>query len=454
MNDTQKDLTTVLSALAGKTPAAVAPVKEQVAIADLTWAHIQRMDGEDYKALIKNPEGKAKIEALLAEREAARTAAVTAPPVEAVELTLEQQAAKDAEAAQAAAAEAARVAEEQKKATEAAEAAKAAELAAEVKKALDAAEAAKPKKYVYEFQAKDEAGNSIGNKTHLEATSLEELERKKEASYENAVRAIDRLKRQKVTRRIAEAPITIMSPEELAEAAKDLTSTDAEKRTAAAQKIQENSTLEARQKLAVATENAKQEAAAFRFMAKHIKDYNPCQANGQIVDTFMRENDLDWTVDNLEVAFANCESQLAPVEGSEPVVTISEPAPAANPVPAAVQPVAPAVAAAAVPAAPAAAPVTPVAAPAAAAPVTPAVIAAPNEPASVPVNRAGVNAGLVPGESLSGTAPVSKPVAIDFTLKDVRGWSPEEMKRRKRLDPKLFDKINALLAINRKKAAA
>lgn len=432
------------------------------AIADLTWSDIQKMDGEQLKSVRRHPEGKVKIDEILAARAAAKGVKI--------DEAVAEQAALDAEAARVAA-EASAVAgtvletpaeavvvptPEEEAATKAAADAEAARVAAEAAaaeasrisaeaavKALQEAEAAKtPKRFVYDFQARDEAGNPIGNRTHLEASSQEELDQKKEESYLNAVRAIDRLKKQKPTFR-KETPIQA-TQEELDAAAKDLASEDAAVRAAAVRKLAGAEAEVERAKTRLAEENARQAKESYAFLRDHLTDYNNCEANNVILAQFLSDNNLEWTKENLDIALGNVESQLAPV------IVRSAPAPVSAPPE--VNPPAPAQPAATATAAPAAAPAAPAApaTPAAAEPVAPVVPAPPvaNPPVAAPARRPGVNAGIVPGSTLSGVAPAAKTPAQTRTelIKELKAMLPAEMKRRHQLDPKFYDKVNALLA--------
>jgi hypothetical protein len=47
------------------------------------------------------------------------------------------------------------------------------------------------------------------------------------------------------------------------------------------------------------------------FMRRHVKDYFPCQANDAAFKQFMKDQDLAWTVDNLEIAFDAIGNDLA-----------------------------------------------------------------------------------------------------------------------------------------------
>ena len=120
-----------------------------------------------------------------------------------------------------------------------------------------------------------------------------------------------------------------MSDAELVQAAEDLKSEDVEKAAIADRKLRADSILKQQAQLAVDRQNAREKEVALEFMTRHIEDYNRCQANGKILASYLRDNDLEWTVDNLELAFAATESQLAPKEA--PVANIPEPKPENNP---------------------------------------------------------------------------------------------------------------------------
>ena len=226
---------------------------------------------------------------------------------------------------------------------EAAKAAETARVAAEVEaariaaeaavKALQEAEAKTPKRYVFEYQVRDNDGNPVGNKTHLEASSAEELEEKKQESYRQAVLAIDRLKKQKPVFRDP-VPVQI-SQEEVDEAAKNLTSEDPTIRAAAVRKIAAQATQQESAAAREAARLAEEERQSFIFAKKHVVDlgdYNNCEANNNMMAAFLAENNLKWTVENLEIALGNLEPQLAPVIRREAAVPVPDPLPA-NPAP-------------------------------------------------------------------------------------------------------------------------
>lgn len=378
-------------------------VEEKKAI---TWDDIDSWDGATMSRLLANPEIKAEVEALVQQGRPDKIALKEEAD------RLEQEA------------EAARLAEEsqqeqlrQQQLDNEAVAAKAAEekletdrIAAEeaVKKAAE--EAAKPKKIVVDYQARDEAGNPIGRPTHLEAASWEEMSEKQKTAHIEATRALDRLKKRKDTATFKKEEVAPaeLSDEELIAVAEQLRSDDADIALAAQRKIDANSIIKDRLLARKEREDARQERESFIFMKRHLSDFNACEANGAILAQYIKENNLDWTADNLEIAFASTESQLAQVETPAPVVPVTVPPVANTPAPV-----------------PAEATVVP------AVPAQP-VAAAPNPPAA-PVRKV-PNGGLVPGETLTGRTSVPKPTGL--TMRDINKWDGPTMRKEMESSPR------------------
>lgn len=366
-----------------------------------------------YNEFLRTREGAQVVSEIIAEAEAPVENEV--PSAEIIENPTEpSQAEIDAQAASQAAAEA------QAKADQLA-AVQATQAAAEA-----AAEAAKPKKIVVEYQATDENGQPIGRPTHLEAYSWEEMSKKQQEAHVQATRAFHRLKQQKTTFRREEvvAPAT-MSDTELVQAAEDLKSEDDAKAAAADRKLRANQILIDQRKAAIDRENNHQKEVALEWMTKHIGDYNRCQANGKILAQYLEENDLEWTVDNLDLAFAAKESELAPFEA--PVPTVRTPKLEDNPPAVVSQEVAPTTPAVIAPPAVVAADI----------PAPPAP--APNVPA--PARRPGVNASIEPGQS--APRPAAKPAGLQ--MKDIMGWTAEQMKK-ERNNPARRAEIDRVIA--------
>lgn len=275
-------------------------------------------------------------------------------------------------------------------AAEEAAAAEAQRVADEV--AAEAARLAAPKKFVIEYQVKDEDGSPIGRPTHLEATSQEDLIEKMKEAHIQATRAFHRLKKQKVTfKPETKAPEPVgLTDTELAQAVHELRSEDPKTVVAAQQKINKSEidkqVAEERGKLAVEREDARKTGIVLSWLQSHLTDYNPCEANGNLIEGYLSDNNLDVTVDNLDLALTSLSSQLVPpVEKAEVI------------------PVAP------VPQAPVTAPAV----------VPPPVNPAPAAP------KPGVNGGLVPGAQ-GGQRPAA-PQPAGITIADIRSWDGKTM---------------------------
>jgi hypothetical protein len=273
-------------------------------------------------------------------------------------------------------------------------------------------------KLVYEFQAKDENGIPIGRRTHLEAFSQEELDKKKEEAYEQAVRAFHRLKSQKPTfnKPIQES----LSDEQIAKIIEQAkTETDPAKAAEIARgAAQTLSVSEEAAKLREASAKATQayaEAAgmkiAYEWMRLHVHDYEQNDANSKLMSEYLTVNDMPVTLDNLEIAFNVLESQLSRPEAA---TVLPAPSPANIPV---VAPVVETVA-----------PVVPVAAPVAQPVVETPATSAVQQNVLAPVKRPGVVGGIVPGQ-LSGSRPAVTKNAPKLTMADITAMSREDYKK-------------------------
>lgn len=294
-----------------------------------------------------------------------------------------------------------------------------------------------PKKFIADYQIKDEDGNPIGRPTHLEAATEDELRAKLIEAHTQAARAFHRLKKQKVSfkeqKQPAQQPVE-PSDAELLQAMNDLRSEDPKKQLDGFRKVQqaERDRIKSEQdtKKAQEDEEKRQFKASQDFLKRHQHDFNNCQANINLIKEFFEENqELAWTLDNLEIAFHALEDRLAPVVSVVPVVEVNPPATAP--------------ASAAVP-------------PAAAVAVTPAAQAAVQPPATAPARaaapanpvpaapRPGVNGGLVPGES-SGSRTTGQPAKKELTAEEIRSWDGATMRAKMR-DPRIRPQIDAFFA--------
>jgi len=292
--------------------------------------------------------------------------------------------------------------------------------------------AALPKKFVADYQVKDEDGNAIGRPTHLEAATEEELRGKIIEAHIQATRAFHRLKKQKVSFKEQQQPIVPAqsSDAELLTFMKDLKSDDPQKQLDAVRKVQkveaDRVKAEADQKTSELNELRRQEKVSYDFLVRHQKDFNNCQANIELVKGYFEENQLAWTSDNLEIAFHALESGLAPVAVPVPPTT------PVNPVP---------VVAAVVP------PTSVV--PVAVSPVVPTTVqtVVPANPV-LPARRPGVNGSLEPGQN-SGVRPAAvEPKGL--TVEEVRSWDGPTMRAKMR-NPAIRAQIVAFAEARNKK---
>jgi len=303
----------------------------------------------------------------------------------------------------------------------------------------------KANRYVEEYQVRDEDGTAIGRPTRLEARTLPELAGKKRDAHENATRAFHRLKRQKLS--FKQETKTILTPEQISEAARlALESKDASKVTEIIHQVID--TEYQKRELDIKQQQWREDGRriANEFMRRHLHDYNPCEANNKALGEYLEVNDLDYTLDNLEVAFQDLKEQgdkLAKVETSA-TTHVTE---AANPAPVI------AVAAPAAPAIPVAEP--PAAVPALVEPAQPVAVVAPVVEATAPTpaaalnvqpaaRRPGVNGGIAPG-TLSAQRPGTPDPALarkEF-LQIVKKMAPEVMKAKLKNDPQFVKQLLA-----------
>jgi hypothetical protein len=375
----------------------------------LTRKDFLKMSPEELKKIVSDPTRLAEANSILD----GSTSEVVAPIVPDPVVPDDEAARLAAEAAEVA--KAAQIAEAEKAQAEAATvAAKQAEQdaykAAGVTVETDAA--GNILKIVKTYQARDESGNPIGRPTYLEAKSWLELSVKQQNAHEHAVRFGERVKKQvgKVTPKKEDpnAPKPL-SEQELLQLQEDLKSEDRDKASKAAEAVRRNDDVKTVADASKAIEDARQAKESYAFLSSHVTDFNRCEANNKMLSDYIRDNQLEWTADNLEAAFLALGSQLTPKEPVQPPAPVI-PAPVAS-----------------------AAVVTP---PAAAATTAPPTTQIPAPPAP----RPGVNAGIVPGEN-SGSRPVTQPKGL--TKQDVKNMSREEYKRRLK-DPKFVAEVNAL----------
>lgn len=302
--------------------------------------------------------------------------------------------------------------------------------------------AVEPKKrIVREYQVRDEDGTPIGRPTHLEAYSEAEMLDKMQVAHESATRAFHRLKKQKLQFKEEEQK-RILTPAEIqAAATKALEAKDAAEAEKLVRGLLES---EFRQKeLQLQQQKDFQEGVriANEFVMKHLYDFNPVRSNMIALTDYLRENSLDLTLDNLEVAFIDLNEQgnkLAPVTGQtksveQPTNTVATTVPAVS-------------ATSGTPAVEAPVVATPVIAQpvAVSAPVVEATVTTPvaaNQPPAT--RRQGVNGSLPPGSlSVPRLIPIDPAQARREFLQNFKSLSTVEM-RKKLNDPQFVKQLNA-----------
>lgn len=293
---------------------------------------------------------------------------------------------------------------------------------------------------VQEYQVRDDEGNPIGRPTHLEAKNVLELSNKQRVAHEEAVRFGYRMKKHKTT--FKQEPRTILTDEQV--------------KAAAEQALEEKDPSKAEDvvRAAIETQYAKREAElkakenreegraiSNEFMRRHLHDYNPCDANQKEIGEYFVAHKLDFTLDNLEVCFADLmdENKLVKVERpfQRPVEGAANPAPTTATAPAATEGTPPV-------ASPAAAPVSAAPQPAASTPpvegtVTPSV--APNNPAPA-TRRPGVNGSLPPGSlSAQRPVPVDPSQARKEFMKKLNKMTSVEIRRERDTNPQFVKEL-------------
>lgn len=64
-------------------------------------------------------------------------------------------------------------------------------------------------------------------------------------------------------------------------------------------------------------EAAREQAVSRVWLRLHATDFQPCEANANILGSKMQELGLPWTLENLEIAFSQVKDQLSPVSRSQ-----------------------------------------------------------------------------------------------------------------------------------------
>lgn len=327
--------------------------------------------------------------------------------------------------------------------------AEAAQLEFDRKKAEEsaAAVAAKPIKLVREYQVRDDKGNPLGRPTHLEANSAEEMLDKMQAAHENAVRFAHRTKN--AAFKPAPPKPGVLSEDEINAIAKEaLESGDATKAVESVRRIIDQTATNRLAKVAEKEETLEQQKLevegkkiAYIFMQKHVHDFNPCEANSLRIGEYLDEHNMLFTLDNLEVALddLNSENKLAPVLNQRETASATEAPNASAAAATTATPTAAITAATSESVADSAQVTAPpaVSQPAAAATAT-TPVAATNQPAA---RRPGVNGSLPPGTFSAERPTATTPL---LTKKDIGRMDSEKLRHKLKTDPKFVEQFLAL----------
>ncbi len=399
-------------------------------VIDLTWLESATL--VDLKSAMRNPSQLAAVNALLQTTEGKAIASEMLNDPDYVPKP-KQAAPTPEEAAQIAADLA--IANQQE--SDAAAARLAAEASSKVEEVVVPPVAEEKKKIVIDYQVTAEDGASLGRPTHIEGWSNEEVIEKLKAAHINAVRYAERLKKNRV--------VSIEARTQQKQAQEQVEKSEQEASVAVEEAAKEKDPIKLKNaiskvskadrdaEIARATARAQGKVIAEAWMVDHKEDFQPCEANTNIIGAWLAANQLELSYENLELAFVANETRLAKPVLQAPVVEVPAAA-AANPPAAA--PVAPAAQASSItpPAAVAAETVLPPAVPAsqpAAAASETASVAAPNaQPAT---RRPGVNGSLPPG-SLSAQRPLAQQQPSTTTradlLKEMKKMSSDELRKK------------------------
>jgi hypothetical protein len=172
-------------------------------------------------------------------------------------------------------------------------------------------------KYVQDYQAKDENDQPIGKPTHLEAETPEEMFEKLQIAHISATQALARQNRafnELRARKLTPAPPPVVRPVLTPDQERQFANQVVQPETAkdAIRKLNGTEDLEERIKV-IEDERAyvRGQNTANTFMRNHLHDYYSCEANSVAMKDYLKNNNLDWTVDNLEIAFAAIGDSLA-----------------------------------------------------------------------------------------------------------------------------------------------
>lgn len=192
---------------------------------------------------------------------------------------------------------------------------------------------ANPVEVVLEYQPTDEQGNPIGKKTVIKGATWEEVARKQTEVNIQAIRAYNRLKTTTPQQKPVETARKPLSVDEEAQATYELLDPSKARKGLRTLMEAEFGISELQQEAKAGREaraalNRQRVGVAW---AKEHPEYYDCAANGQMLATFLNGNNLEWTPENLDYAFASVQDQLAEKPTSAPPANPATRRPQAGP---------------------------------------------------------------------------------------------------------------------------
>jgi len=188
------------------------------------------------------------------------------------------------------------------------------------------------KQWEVDYQPTDDNGNPIGTRTHLGPfATAEELIEAQTKAHQNAVRGYFRLKNATPTpKKPGFQPKPISVDDETSAA---LSLLDPSKARKAIRTLVEAEYGNIDERLTKAEEReaaAERQRVAYQWMAAHPEFFN-CNANGKILADYLNSNQLEWTPDNLDIAFAMTQDRMAQSPAATPPPVEAPPEPPPNP---------------------------------------------------------------------------------------------------------------------------
>lgn len=194
-----------------------------------------------------------------------------------------------------------------------------------------------PQEQVFEYQPVDEKGTNLGRMVRIKYKTHEEFVQGMVNANQEAVRSFYRLKAQKATVAVPQKtfkPTPLTADEEIQvglEAQNPTTFASAVEKV-----VKSRLPIADLEKSAREAEQAQYQnrvtAALLTFQRNHLHDFYDCHANGLMLGNWLKSNDLALdNPDNMEIAYAALQDQLAVNPATQVTAPAVEPTPTANP---------------------------------------------------------------------------------------------------------------------------